>query len=178
MTRSFLVAGLALAIASCEDKPTTAPNNRTWHGLGGPTAVLGPNDPTPGRPYKPLPAPLPPIGPTFDGHVLEKHPGGFVFKGLSGKKYLLVPSRRLIDLDPGLPAINYDQIQVGQKLRVHLSWKILHTSVYLCDGVFLHGVKRRDGTDPYKGLPDRYDPRAIPRRCESRNPRGEPHGHC
>jgi hypothetical protein len=152
------VAALALAMAGCDDKPTTPPNKRTLQGLGGPTRMPQPNDPQPKyRPPEPGTVWLP-ITRSFDGHVLAKHTNGFEFRGLSGKKYLLIPTNHLTDKPKNeLAYINYEQIQINQKLRVHLSMKLLVVDVYLCEGVVLHGVKYPNGREMFGGLTDISD---------------------
>jgi hypothetical protein len=94
------------------------------------------------------PPPPPRSFKAFDGEVVAKEADRFWVRGLSGRLYLLFPHSRLTDKPPNdLAFINYDQIQVGQKLVVSLTVKVPLVSAYVCNGVTLRGVRLPDGRE-------------------------------
>jgi hypothetical protein len=94
MARRVALLVLVMAVAGCEDQPTTSPN-RPNNFASAPTRHRGPNEPPP----KPGPVDpcfvVPPIIKSFDGEVVAKEPDRFWVRGLSGRHYLLIPTHHL-----------------------------------------------------------------------------------
>ncbi|HJZ93145.1 MAG TPA: hypothetical protein VKE40_19870 [Gemmataceae bacterium] len=145
---------LVVAVAGCEDQPTTKPNRPNNFAVV-PTPLPGSNE----APQRPFPVDpyyvVPPIIKSFDGEVVAKEPDRFWVRGQSGRHYLLLPTHHLTNKPPHEWAfINYDQIEVGQKLVVRLSAKLPLLSAYTCEAVEWRGARLPDGRtllgDPLK----------------------------
>jgi hypothetical protein len=157
MTRLIPLAALALAVAGCQDQPTTNPN-QPRRAVFGATRTVAPNNPTPEPQSRTILTDTRLIHPwpirVFDGEVVAKEADRFWVRGLSGRYYVLFPTHHLTD-KPASPLayLNYDQIQVGQKLVVDLAAKVPLVSAYECQQVTLRGIRYPDGRESPVGAP-------------------------